>query len=405
MRVSPRQCRRARLYDGRDDMDCSLLDAARLITPDGEVSAGAVLIEDGVITAAGPGIARPAGVEVIHLAGLTLVPGYIDLHVHGGGGFSLATHDEEDIAKYAAWAAGNGVTSFLAGVCAARLEEGLEFVRVAALAAGAGPAGAACLGVNLEGPFINGGRRGALPASWAIPPDSRTLDGIVQSSGGWLKLMTVAPEMPGADRLIRTAVARGITVSVGHTDADYDTALRAFESGATLLTHAFNAMRPFHHRDPGPIGAAIAADGATVEVIADGVHLHPATVRFLVRALGPDRVALVTDAVPPAGLEEGGFRLGGEEARLEGGRITLPDGTIAGSAATMDEVVRNVVNWGIAGLADAVRMASATPARVLGLSGCKGRIAAGYAADLVALDGDLRPVMTWRAGRLVYSCR
>ena len=215
--------------------------------------------------------------------------------------------------------------------------------------------------------------------------------------------MTVAPELPRAADISRKALSLGIVVAIGHTDASYDVALRAFEAGASHVTHAFNAMRPFHHRDPGPVGAAIESPDVTVEVVADGVHLHPATIDLLIRSLGPDRVVLTTDAVTPAGLSAGSFRVGREEARLEGGRMLLPDGTIAGSAATMDQLVRNVVEWGFVGIADAVRMATIVPARVIGLSSSKGRVAPGFDADLVALDGDLAVAMTWIGGEL--ACR
>jgi len=381
----------------------TIVRAARVLTPDEEISPGAALIEDGVITAVGSDIPAPANTEVLDLPEATLVPGFIDLHVHGGGGYSLATHDAHEIESYARWVTAHGVTSFLATIFAPELEEALDFVRVAAHAVGNTAGGANLLGLNMEGPFVNPDRRGALPKTWPLPPDPRTFDGIAQAAEGRIRLMTVSPEIVGTGQLIRAALSRGVAVSIGHTDADYDAALRAFQNGASHVTHAFNAMRPFHHRDPGVVGAAIDSEGVSVEVIADGVHLHPATVAMLIRALGPGRVALVTDAVPPAGLAAGEFRIGQERAWLEAGRITLPSGTIAGSAATMDELIRNVaLEWGLVDLAAAVRMASTVPARVLGLEASKGRIAAGFDADIVALDRDLNVVLTIAGGEAVY---
>lgn len=376
---------------------------ARILTPDESFEPGTLIWgDDGRITAAGPAREPPPGIEVTDARGLTLVPGYVDIHVHGGGGFSLATRDPEEIRSYARWVVSRGVTSFLATICAGSLEEGLEFVRTAAEATGPVEGGANVLGVNLEGPFVSPERRGALPAMWPTAPDPQAFERLAEAAGGQLRLMTLAPEVANAGRLISTAVARGVIVSLGHSNADYDRAYSAFMAGASHLTHAFNAMKPFHHRDPGMIAAAIDSPKVTVEVIADGVHIHPATVRMLVRMFSPDRVALVTDGVPPAGVDHGGFRLGEEEAALTGDSVLLADGTIAGSAATMAGVVWNVAKWG-ADPSDAARMASMVPARVIGFSERKGRLAPGYDADIIALDSDLGVAMTWVRGHLVYT--
>ena len=263
--------------------------------------------------------------------------------------------------------------------------------------------GATILGVNLEGPFVNPRRRGALPKAWVRAPSPMELAALSKASDGSIKLMTLAPELPGAQELQQSALEDWITVAVGHTDATYEEARRAFGAGASHVTHAYNGMRPFHHRDPGPVLAAIDSMHVTLELIADGVHLHPATVRAIVRAAGSDRIALVSDAVPPAGSDGGVFRVGDQDARLTGDRVLLPDGTIAGGAATMGGIVRNMVEWGAASLAEAVRMASTVPARVLGLSDRKGRLAPGFDADLVALDNNLNVAMTWAGGRLVFA--
>lgn len=378
----------------------ALLQGASALLPDGRIQAADVLLENGRITAVGPALPAPSNAEVIALQGLTLAPGFIDVHVHGGGGFSLLSADAGEVASYANWAASRGVTGFLATICADNLEHGIACARATTAAKASGD-GARLLGINFEGPFVSPERRGALPAGWLQTPDARVLDRLLDT--GDVRVMTIAPELDGADAVIRRALERGVAVSLGHTDATFDVASRAFQAGASHVTHAFNAMRPLHHREPGPIGAAIAADNVTVEAIADGVHLHPATVRLLIEAFGPDRVCLVTDAVTPAGLDSGVFRIGGEEASLRDGSIRLPDGTIAGSAATMDAVVRNVIEWGCADLADALRMASAVPARVAGVASSLGAIKPGYDADLVAFTPDLRVARTWVAGRVVYS--
>jgi N-acetylglucosamine-6-phosphate deacetylase len=375
-----------------------LLSGAEIVTPDGILEAASVLIEDGVIAAVGTHL-DAGGADETDLSGCVLAPGFVDVHVHGGGGHSLITSDPAEIQSYARWAVSQGVTSFLATVCTPDVDGALACLRAVA-AAGETTDGARLLGANLEGPFVSPQRRGALPPSWPTAPYSETFQRLHEASNGRLRLITIAPELPGALDVIREAVATGVRVSVGHTDAAYEIAREAFAAGATHVTHAFNAMRPFHHREPGPLGAALEAGGVTVEVIADGVHLHPATVRMLVCAFGPERVALVTDGVTPAGLDSGAFRIGEAEARLENGRMTLPDGTIAGSVATMADVVRNVVRWGVADIAVAATMAATTPARALGLDA---RIAPGCPADLVALTPDLEVARTWVAGRLVYQ--
>jgi N-acetylglucosamine-6-phosphate deacetylase len=376
----------------------ALLRGARALLPGGRIEAADVLLEDGRIAAVGASIAAPPDAEIIALDGLTLAPGFIDVHVHGGGGFSLLSADAAKVERYSAWAASRGVTSFLATICGGNLQHGIACAQAVTAAK---PDGARLLGINFEGPFVSPDRRGALPGDWLQSPDLGVLDRLLDT--GVVRVMTIAPELDGADAVIRRALDRGVAVSVGHTDATYNVARRAFEAGASHVTHAFNAMRPLHHREPGPIGAAVTAKNVTVEAIADGVHLHPATVRLLIEAVGPDRVCLVTDAVTPAGLDAGVFRIGAEEASLHDGSIRLPDGTIAGSAATMDAVVRNVVDWGCAGLAGALRMASAVPARVAGAGDHLGAISPRFDADLVALTPDLRVARTWVGGRVVYS--
>jgi N-acetylglucosamine-6-phosphate deacetylase len=368
--------------------------------PDGRLEPADVLIESGKIAEVQAGIEPPGGADVFELDGLILAPGFIDVHVHGGGGFSLMDGDAAAVEAYAKWCVSRGVTSFLATVCAAGVEEGLTAARAIAAASSSGY-GANILGVNFEGPFVNSERRGALPRGWLQRPDANLLDQLLDA--GPVRLMTLAPELDGAREIIALTLERDVRVAIGHTDATYAVAKGAFAAGASHVTHAFNAMRPLHHREPGPIGSAIEAEGVTIEVIADGVHLHPATAGMLIRAAGVDRVCLVTDAVSPAGLESGTFRIGREEAKLESGTIRLTDGTIAGSAATMDGVVRNVVKWGLASIPEALCMASRVPARAARVGLRKGVIEPGHDADLVALSEDLQVDRTWVGGRLVYS--
>lgn len=373
-----------------------------MLHPDGSLLPADILIEGTRIAAVSPDIAAEAA-EPVDCTGLTLAPGFIDLHVHGGGGFSLITPRAEEIEAYKRWTVTHGVTAFLAGICADTPQAGRECLAAAASAVGPADHGAELLGVNLEGPFVSPARPGALPPAWLLAPSHEEMDRLLAAAAGNVRLITIAPELEGALALLPAAIGAGAAVGIGHTDATYEEARRAFQAGASHVTHAFNAMRPLHHREPGPLGAALEAGDVTLEVIADGVHLHPAAVRLLVRSFGPGRVCLVTDAVAPAGLASGVFRLGGREARLENGSIRLPDGTIAGSAATMDAAVRNVVAWGVASLPAAIQMASSTPARVLGLQGRKGVIAPGRDADIIGLSPELNVVRTWAGGRLAHA--
>jgi len=379
------------------------LTGARILTPDDEIGRGTVVIEDGRILEVGEGVRPPPQAMVTELPDTTLVPGFIDIHVHGGGGFSLATLHPEEIRSYARWVVAKGVTSFLASVVADTPDEGEAYLRAAAQAAGPVADGAELLGIHLEGPFVNTACRGALPENWLRTPDIGLFRRLVDAAGGHLRMVTLAPELAGACAVLEETAAADCVVALGHSDAGYEGSRETFAAGARHLTHAFNAMRPFHHREPGLLGAALESHLVTVELIADGVHVHPAAARLLLAAKGAANVALVTDGVAPAGLSQGTFRTGGREARLSQGRVTLADGIIAGGAATMEGRGRNGGAWGLGPLADAVRMASTVPARVMGVDGRKGRIAPGYDADLVALDEELRVAMTWVGGRMLYS--
>ncbi len=380
----------------------TLLRGARVLR-EGRVQAADVLVQDGLVAAVGDVVPSGGEARALDLAGLTLVPGWIDVHVHGGGGFDLAAGDAGQIASYARWVARCGVTSFLATICERNVDAALPVLSAAAQAVGPMTGGATLLGINLEGPFFNPARGGALPRTWAARADVSTLDRLWDAAQGKVRLMTVAPELPGAEAVLREAADRGSVVALGHSDAGYAAARSAFESGAAHVTHAFNGMRPWHHRDPGIIGAALECEGVTVEVIADGLHLHPSTLRMLISAFGASRVALVTDAVALAGGSQGSARIAGQEARLSAGAVRLADGTLAGGAAGMDELVRNAVLLAGADLAAASAMASTVPARVIGLGQRKGRIEPGHDADLVALDAQLRVARVWVGGQEVDS--
>jgi N-acetylglucosamine-6-phosphate deacetylase len=375
---------------------------ARVLTPDEEFPRATVILQEGRIAAMGEGLPAPTAAQVMDLDGLTLAPGFIDIHVHGGGGYSLMTEDREEIHSYARWVVSKGVTAFLLTLAAAGRSQIERWLATAASAGEGVPGGACPLGVYLEGPFVNPKRRASFPAESLRPPDVSELLAHVRTARGRLKLIALAPELTGARELIAAARDQGLVVSIGHTDATYEETLEAISLGVTQATHCFNAMRPFHHRDPGCLGAILASPQIAAELIADGIHVHPGAMALLLRAKGPQRTILVTDGVAPAGRGPGTYSLAGRRIEVAGGMATLADGTLAGSVTTIDQMVRNLVRLGLASLQEALRMASLNPATALALEGDKGRIAPGFDADLVALDEGLEVAMTFVGGELAY---
>lgn len=361
-----------------------------------------VVVEDNWIEAIGPEVA-PAG-AVIDARDALIVPGFIDVHTHGGGGFALHTESPGEIEGYARWAPRSGTTAFLVAVVGVPggLPEQQLLAAVEAIERHSG--GAQPVGIHLEGPYLNPKRRGAHHLSWLRRPDPAEMERMLELSKGWLRLATLAPELPGADLLIRQLVDAGVTVSIGHTDATYEQARRGIELGIRHATHCFNAMPPLLHRAPGPLGAIVEAEEVTGELVGDCIHVLPPAMRVLIRALGPDRTVVVTDAQPAAGLPEGAtFSFGGLTARVAGGVARLSDGTIAGSVLTMDQALRNLVEQAGVALEDAVAMLTANPARVAGAASRKGQLRPGYDADLVILDRDLRVHATICRGRVAYA--
>jgi N-acetylglucosamine-6-phosphate deacetylase len=345
----------------------------------------------------------PSGAEIIDGGGRLLAPGLIDIHVHGGGGYDLMSDDPEQIRGYARWIASRGVTSFLVSTSGRDHADIVRRLRAVAPAIGVMPGGARSLGFHLEGPYISPVRKGAFPSQWLRAPNADEYRELSDASGGTVRQVTLAPELPGADALIDAVIASGATAAIGHTDATYDEAMHAIERGCTHVTHTFNAMRPFGHRDPGVIGAAMNSDRVTAELIGDGAHVDYAAARVLLRAKGARGVALITDAMPLAGTADGDGVWEGQAIRVEGGKaVRVADGTIIGGVMTLDQTMRNAVEHLGAPLHDAVAMASAVPARALRLDGRHGALEAGLAADFVLLDDALAGVETWVAGVRVW---
>lgn len=369
--------------------------AGNVVTPDGELAPGHVVVEQGHIADVRPG--SPPRAEYDFPDGV-LAPGFVDLQVNGAAGVDFLDCTPEQFAAAQRYLASTGTTAFLPTLVSAppaALRRAAERLRPTE------GAGAEPLGLHLEGPALNPARAGAHDPRWLVRPDDPQLRALLEDLRGAVRVVTLAPELPGGLDLVRWLAACGVVASLGHTDATYDEALRAFEAGARMVTHLFNAMRGLHHREPGAVGAALQQGGWVCGLVADGVHVHPAAFRLAYRLLGPDRMALVTDAVAAAGAPPGRYRLGGAEITLRAGDAPRrPDGTLAGSVLRMDQAVWNATGWGVP-LGHAVRMASTTPARVLGLQD-RGELRAGLRADLCVLVSG-RAVLTLVAGRVVWE--
>jgi N-acetylglucosamine-6-phosphate deacetylase len=374
----------------------TVLAAARIVTPAGVLAPGWIRVAGERIDAVGSG-SPPPGAAVERLGGAWVVPGFVDVHVHGGAGGSYTTGRADDARRAAAFHRTRGTTSTVASVVTAPPEE-----MAAAVATLAGLVAEGVLaGIHLEGPWLNPVRRGAQSERDMRAPDAGELERLLAAGEGAVRMVTVAPELPGGLALVRQAAAAGLVVAIGHSDATAAEAEEAFAAGATHVTHLFNGLRPLHHREPGVAGAALAHPAVTCELICDGVHVHDAAVRLAARAAGAHRLLAITDAMAAAGMGDGTYRLGPMTVVVRDGVAELDDGTsLAGSVLTMDRAFARLVRDVGLQVEEAVAMTAGTPARVLGLGGV-GAIAAGRRADLAVLDEDLALRAVMAAGAWV----
>jgi N-acetylglucosamine-6-phosphate deacetylase len=378
-------------------MPATVVHASRILTPEEELPDSIIVVEDGRITAVGhrDEVRLPTGASDFVARGMTVVPGFIDLHIHGAGGYDVMEANARALDRVAAGVARHGTTSMVATTVTAPVEdtcrslEGIaRYIRKHEAEGSARPA-AEILGIHLEGPFISKTKRGVHPPEAIAKPSIETLNKFLAAADGLVKIVTVAPELPGAIELIEAIVAAKVVAALGHTDANYDQARAAIHAGARHAVHVYNAMRPFEHRDPGILGAILTDPEITAEIIADGVHVAGPAIQVLIGCKGVDTVLLVSDGIAATGMPDGNYRLGGFEVTVKNGVCRDSEGRLAGSTLTLDRAIRNVVALGVS-LQDAVRMATILPARRLGIAGKKGIIAVGADADLVALTPDLR---------------
>ncbi|PRX68095.1 N-acetylglucosamine 6-phosphate deacetylase [Nonomuraea fuscirosea] len=362
-------------------MSLTLADA-RIVTPEG-VHEGWLTIEDGRITHVGHGSAPRAGLSV---GGRHVVPGFVDLHNHGGAGGSFPTGEQDRARDAVALHRRHGTTTTVGSLVTDSIE---GLTRAAASLAELCEEGLLA-GLHLEGPYISRARCGAHDPALLREPSPQELAGLIKAGRGHIRMLTIAPELPGALDTIRMAVAEGVIAAIGHSDADYEQTIVGIEAGASVATHLYNAMPPLGHRAPGPVAALLDDERVTVELVNDGVHVHAAMLRLAYEVAGPGRTVLITDAMSATGLGDGDYALGSMRVHVRDGVARLAEGgSIAGSTLTMDVAFRRAVQEVGMSLPDAVQVASLTPARVLGLAGRIGSIAVGKAADLVVLSDSL----------------
>ncbi len=385
------------------------IESARILTPLEEITAAVILIEDGRIVRVGrrQEIQLPTGAKLIDATGRTIVPGFVDVHIHGAGGHDVMEGSPDALETVARTVARYGTTTLVATTVTAptdqtcRSLEGIaRYIRSPLNSGAPSSPRAEIVGIHFEGPFISHARRGVHPPDSIANPSIPTLNRFLDASGGYARILTMAPELPGAFELIQTARAAGLIVSLGHTDATYEVASAAIDRGASHAAHVFNAMRPFSHRETGVLGAVLTDPRVTAEVIADGVHVDDAAIRLLLAAKGIERVVLVSDGISATGMPDGTYKLGTFDVVVSGGVCRNLEGRLAGSTLTLDRAIRHVVSLGVR-LAEAVRMATEVPAMRLGLAGKKGVIAPGADADLVMLTPDLQIAGVMARGVLV----
>ncbi|MDT0441983.1 N-acetylglucosamine-6-phosphate deacetylase [Streptomyces johnsoniae] len=374
-------------------MKCTVLTGAKVVRPAGVVDSGRVTVEGTRFAAGRRG--ETEGAVVTDLPGHWILPGFVDLHLHGGGGASFSAGTAEEALTVIATHRARGTTTMVASTVTGDLG---DLARQAGALSELVEQGDLA-GIHFEGPFIAENRCGAHDPTLLRDPDPADVRKLIDAARGTARMLTLAPERPGGIDAVRLLCDSGVIAAVGHTDATYETTRRAIDAGATVATHLFNAMPPLAHRSPGPIAALLEDERIAVELVNDGHHLHPSVLRLAFRTAGPDRVAFITDAMGAAGMGDGRYPLGPLEVEVTGGVARLAEGgAIAGSTLTQDRALRRAVTVDGLPVADAARALSSTPARLLGIDDRVGSIEEGKDADLVVLDSDFEVRGVMRKG-------
>ena len=376
-----------------------------IVTPFQLLEDRIIIIEKGkiiAITDRKEDLAILKNVEIIEAQNKFIVPGYIDIHVHGGGGSDVMDGEYEAIKQVATTHSHFGTTAFLTTTMTMTKDKIIKSLKNIHEARLKGTGTAEILGIHLEGPYINPEKKGAQKEEDIKKVSVEEFLEFNQASGNLIRLVTIAPEMPGAIDFIRWLHQQGIIVSVGHSNATYKQVQEGIQAGLSQVTHIFNAMRGLHHREPGVVGAALSSPKLIVEMIADGIHLHPMVLKMLTQIKESEKLVLITDAMRATGFKEGTYDLGGQEVMVTQGQAKLKNGTLAGSVLTMDKAVKNLVTKVGISLLNAVQMASYNPAKCLGIDDKKGSLELYKDADIVILNKNLETELTMVAGKVVY---
>lgn len=376
----------------------------KIVTPFRIIENGSVIVTGKKISALGSvqDVKIPSSMKTYDMNGMVLTPGFIDVLVHGGGGAGFADDNEESIGTVSDFFFEHGTTGLLASLYSKPLKLLVKDVaRIAKYVESHKETNVK--GIHMEGPFINPEMKGAMKEEYLWKPDVDSWNRLYAASKGYIKLMTIAPELPGNHDVMRAAANDGVVLSVGHSVALFHEIEAAIDNGAAHVTHMFNAMQPFHHREPGVIVGGLLRNELKLELIADGIHVHPAVMRLMYNIKGDGGIVLITDAIRASGMPDGDYTFMDQKIKVKDKKAFLEDGTLAGSTLTMERAVQNMVQLVGVPLTDAVRMASLNGAKVLGLESRKGILAVGKDADFVLLDNNFNVQLTICEGNVKYD--
>lgn len=384
-----------------------------IVIKNGRVFTGRILIDDGIVVIRNGKVldvfdkrgwtALPPHAYILDARGHIVSPGFIDIHTHGGGGYDASDATVEAISRIACTHNKFGTTSMLISICpdsmktmCRQIEAVREYMQINP------KTGARIIGIHMEGPFLNPERSGALNKRFFRQPSEEDLLRLVKVSGQTIRMMTIAPELKDSVKVIKTADSLGIKMAVGHSDASYQDMICAINAGINHTTHAFNALRETHHRDPGVMGTVLINEEVTIEIIADNHHVHPAVLTLALMVKGTSKITLVTDSLKITGLKGKQFYHAGKLVRVVDGLAKLADWTIAGSIITMNVAVRNILDTKRVPLTDAIKMATLNPSRVLGINDRKGKLLPGMDADIIIFDDNLDVKLSMVEGEIAY---